>query len=77
MRNPSDTALDKQVNPDRRRFLRNLGLGTAAAGAAASLGHVTLAQAEDENEGGKAAANAEPKYRETDHVRAFYATLRD
>ena len=29
-------------NPERRRFLETLGAGTAAAGAAAAVGHVTL-----------------------------------
>nr|WP_297456878.1 twin-arginine translocation pathway signal [uncultured Halomonas sp.] len=63
-------------NPQRRRFLRNFGLGTAAVGAAASMGHVTFAQAD---QGSDAATTAAPDthYRETDHVRAFYATLRD
>ncbi|BBI53677.1 hypothetical protein HORIV_60980 [Vreelandella olivaria] len=49
-------------------------MGTAAAGAAAAVGHVTLAQAETapvKNE--KQSVN----YRETDHVRAYYASLRD
>ncbi|APE32202.1 twin-arginine translocation pathway signal [Halomonas aestuarii] len=62
-------------NPERRRFLKTLGVGTAAAGAAAAVGHVTLAQAEAKPE----AREAEPsrEYRETPHIRAFYATLRD
>ncbi|QFU01622.1 hypothetical protein FIU83_08230 [Halomonas sp. THAF5a] len=62
-------------NPQRRRFLMTLGAGTAAAGAAAAVGHVTLAQAETRAE----APQAEPsrEYRETPHIRAFYATLRD
>ncbi|OLO11363.1 twin-arginine translocation pathway signal [Chromohalobacter japonicus] len=63
-------------NPARRRFLRNIGLGTVAAGAAVAVGHVTLAQAQSDEE--KDAADAgETTYRETDHVKAFYATLRD
>lgn len=62
-------------NPQRRRFLRNFGLGTAAVGAAASMGHVTFVQAD---QGSDTAATApDTHYRETDHVRAFYATLRD
>lgn len=61
-------------NAERRRFMKTVGLGTAAAGAAAAVGHVTLAQADtapvkDE----KTTVN----YRETDHVRAYYASLRD
>jgi len=61
-------------NPERRRFMKTVGLGTAAAGAAAAVGHVTLAQADTapaKNE--KQTVN----YRETDHVRAYYASLRD
>ncbi|PRY71011.1 twin-arginine translocation signal domain-containing protein [Halomonas ventosae] len=62
-------------NPERRRFLKTLGVGTAAAGAAAAVGHVTLAQADAK----PAAKEAKPsgEYRETPHIRAFYATLRD
>ncbi|MFG6160395.1 twin-arginine translocation signal domain-containing protein [Halomonas sp. 1390] len=62
-------------NPQRRRFLKTLGAGTAAAGAAAAVGHVTLAQADAKPE----APQAEPsrEYRETPHIRAFYDTLRD
>lgn len=61
--------------PDRRRFLKTVGLGTVAAGASAAVGHVTLAQAGD-----KAADEPEQpttNYRESDHVRAYYASLRD
>ncbi|GGX78720.1 hypothetical protein GCM10007160_02480 [Litchfieldella qijiaojingensis] len=65
----------KTTNPQRRRFLKTLGVGTAAAGAAAAVGHVSLAQAEStptKNEG-----ETSRNYRETEHIRAFYATLRD
>ena len=50
-------------------------LATAAAGAAVAVGHVTLAQADDKSpvERDKQAVN----YRETDHIRAYYASLRD
>ncbi|BCB09336.1 hypothetical protein HHSLTHF2_32260 [Vreelandella venusta] len=62
-------------NPERRRFMKTVGLGTAAAGAAAAVGHVTLAQADS-------TTSIEPKkqttnYHETDHIRAYYASLRD
>ncbi|AVI62283.1 twin-arginine translocation signal domain-containing protein [Halomonas sp. GFAJ-1] len=62
-------------NSERRRFIKTVGLGTAAAGAAAAVGHVTLAQADNNKpvESEKASVN----YRETDHVRAYYASLRD
>ncbi|SDJ78836.1 MULTISPECIES: twin-arginine translocation signal domain-containing protein [Halomonadaceae] len=62
-------------NPQRRRFLKQLGLGTAAAGAAGAVGHVTLVQAEAKS--APAEAERETRYRETEHVRTFYATLRD
>ncbi|TLF53410.1 twin-arginine translocation signal domain-containing protein [Halomonas urmiana] len=62
-------------NPQRRRFLKTLGAGTAAAGAAAAVGHVTLAQADAKPETPQAEPSRE--YRETPHIRAFYATLRD
>lgn len=63
------------TNPQRRRFLRTLGLGTAAAGAAAGLGHVTFVQADQSTDA--VTVETDTHYRETDHVRAFYATLRD
>ncbi|SEK22570.1 twin-arginine translocation signal domain-containing protein [Halomonas daqiaonensis] len=62
-------------NPERRRFLKTLGAGTAAAGAAAAVGHVTLAQADAKPT--TKAAEPSREYRETPHIRAFYATLRD
>ncbi|RUR31927.1 twin-arginine translocation signal domain-containing protein [Vreelandella andesensis] len=66
--------MQESHNPDRRRFMKTVGLGTAAAGAAAAVGHVTLAQADN-------TTSVEPKkttnYHETDHIRAYYASLRD
>ncbi|MDZ7852923.1 MAG: twin-arginine translocation signal domain-containing protein [Halomonas sp.] len=62
-------------NPERRRFLKTLGVGTAAAGAAAAVGHVTLAQADAKPTAKETSPSRE--YRETPHIRAFYATLRD
>lgn len=66
--------MNKTRNPQRRRFLKALGVGTAAAGAAAAVGNVTLVQAETAAE---PLADTSRHYRETDHIRAFYATLRD
>ena len=62
-------------DPQRRRFLKHLGLGTAAAGAAAAVGQVTLVQAESEP--ARTKSDDSPLYRETPHIRAVYATLRD
>ncbi|MCE9662351.1 twin-arginine translocation signal domain-containing protein [Halomonas sp. M5N1S17] len=69
-----ETTMNKTNNPQRRRFLKTLGLGTAAAGAAAAVGHVTLVQAENKAE---PVVDTAQGYRETDHIRTFYATLRD
>lgn len=62
-------------NPERRRFIKTIGLGTAAAGAAAAVGHVTLANADDKQPATRDKTPA--NYRETDHIRAYYASLRD
>lgn len=61
----------------RRGFLRALGLaaaGAAAAGSAAAqrADSVPPGQARKENEGQRVTA----RYRETDHVKAFYRTSR-
>lgn len=66
--------MEQARNPERRRFLKTLGVGTAAAGTAAAIGNVTLVQAESES---KSVTETSRLYRETDHIRAFYATLRD
>ncbi|MDY7117577.1 twin-arginine translocation signal domain-containing protein [Halomonas sp. SSL-5] len=62
-------------NPERRRFLKTLGAGTAAAGAAAAVGHVSLVQADSVEKA--APQKADSHYHETPHIRAYYATLRD
>ncbi|SHE94107.1 formate dehydrogenase region TAT target [Modicisalibacter ilicicola DSM 19980] len=77
MSHTPDNSSDKTAVQGRRQFLRALGLGTAAAGAAASLGHVTFVQAKGTDEQPSSKAAGQTLYRETDHVRAFYATLRD
>ncbi|HSP31562.1 MAG TPA: twin-arginine translocation signal domain-containing protein, partial [Halomonas sp.] len=41
-----ENPMHKSHNSERRRFMKTVGLGTAAAGAAAAVGHVTLAQAD-------------------------------
>ncbi|MFY0988944.1 twin-arginine translocation signal domain-containing protein [Halomonas sp. C05BenzN] len=67
--------MNKTRNPQRRHFLKTLGVGTAAAGAAAAVGHVSLVQAETSRT--ESPADKAQGYRETDHIRTFYATLRD
>ncbi|HSH57238.1 MAG TPA: twin-arginine translocation signal domain-containing protein [Halomonas sp.] len=67
--------MHKRSNPERRRFLKILGVGSAAAGTAAAVGHVTLVQADAEQK--VAPEKADTHYRETPHIRAYYATLRD
>ncbi|MGJ7456944.1 twin-arginine translocation signal domain-containing protein [Halomonas sp. MA07-2] len=68
--------MSRSHDPKRRRFLRAMGTGGALAGTAAVIGHVSLSQADvprDDTPPG----DADKHYRETDHVRAYYATLRD
>lgn len=62
-------------DPQRRRFLKVLGVGSVTAGVAAGITHVSLAQAE-----GDAKDSQDQQvdgYRETQHIRDFYASLRD
>jgi len=64
---------------ERRGFLRNLGLGTAVAAAAASpalaqrADAVPAREARKENEAGRLAARYQP---DSAHVQAFYRTNR-
>ncbi|QEM81739.1 MULTISPECIES: twin-arginine translocation signal domain-containing protein [Halomonas] len=62
-------------DPQRRRFLKVLGVGSVTAGVAAGITHVSLAQAEDEAE--ESRDQQAGGYRETQHIRDFYASLRD
>lgn len=64
-------------DPHRRRLLRALGAGGALAGTAAAVGHVTLAQAKPETPIGGRPEDDSRRYRETDHIRRYYDTLRD
>lgn len=56
----------------RRRFLLALGAGSAASAAAATQAIAAPVAAA----AGAAPAAAKPGYRETDHVRTYYATTR-
>jgi hypothetical protein len=67
--------MPRSHDPRRRRFLRTLGAGGALAGTAAVVGHVSLSQADTTERA--APESVDQRYRETDHVRAYYATLRD
>jgi hypothetical protein len=62
-------AKTEDATTDRRRFLKFAGLGTIASGAALVTG--TAAEAV-EITGPKTAAG----YKETDHVKAYYASTR-
>jgi hypothetical protein len=57
---------------ERRGFLKTLGLATGAAAAAATPAAAQTARPAKENE----ADRVKTRYRETDHVRAFYRTNR-
>jgi hypothetical protein len=63
MTEKTDTAID------RRRFLRTVGASTAAVAAAASPIAATQAEAYDPGPD-----ETKAKYRETEHVKAFYRT---
>ncbi|RUR54602.1 twin-arginine translocation signal domain-containing protein [Vreelandella populi] len=62
-------------NPERRRFMKTVGLGAAVAGAGAAIGHATLTQADTPKPAEPAPQTK--NYHETDHIRAYYASLRD
>lgn len=65
-------------NPHRRRLLKTLGGGTVAAGAAVVVGQVSVAAARDDSVTPTSKQRSDSTgYRETEHVRAFYASLRD
>ena len=69
----------KELKGERRGFLRNLGLGTAVAAAAAApalaqrADAVPARDARKENEAGRLAARYQPG---SAHVQAFYRTNR-
>jgi hypothetical protein len=63
---------DKKATVGRRDFLRRVGIGTVGAGATFATPLVGSAQADSENNDEKRKA----RYKETDHVKAFYRVNR-
>jgi hypothetical protein len=61
---------DVKAKVGRRDFLRVLGVGAGAAAAAGSLAIEARADSESNEEKRK------PRYRETEHVKAFYRVNR-
>ena len=65
------TMTREETRPDRRSFLKALGVGAAGAGAVAGLAAPVEAVAAE-----SASDKRKKRYRETDHVKAFYRTNR-
>jgi hypothetical protein len=61
-----------KANVGRRDFLRKVGLGTVGAGATLATPLIAPAQADSENNDEKRKA----RYKETDHVKAYYRVNR-
>lgn len=59
----------KKDGVDRRGFLRTIGSGSALAAAAVAAPFVAATEAEAYNPGGE---ETKARYRESDHVKAFY-----
>ena len=63
---------EKKTTVGRRDFLRKVGIGTVGAGATLATPLVTSAQADSETDQEK----SKTRYKETDHVKAFYRVNR-
>ena len=63
---------EKKTKVGRRDFLRKVGIGKVGAGASLATPLVGSAQADSENNDEKRKA----RYKETDHVKAFYRVNR-
>ena len=63
---------EKKATVGRRDFLRKVGVGTVAAGATWATPLVGSARADSENSDEKRKA----RYKETDHVKAYYRVNR-
>ncbi|PHK94996.1 formate dehydrogenase [Pseudoroseomonas rhizosphaerae] len=74
MQDGNKAAGEKNRVAERRGFLRTLGLagGAAAAAAAPAVAQAQAPRLRKETDAEKVAA----RYRETDHVKAFYRTNR-
>jgi hypothetical protein len=69
-----EASMSKQAERgvDRRNFLRSIGTGAAGAVTVATMGAAATPAAAKENDAEKKKA----RYKETDHVKAFYRTNR-
>ena len=63
---------EKKATVGRRDFLRKVGLGAVGAGATLATPLIVPAQADSENNDDKRKA----RYKETDHVKAYYRVNR-
>ena len=63
---------EKQTTVGRRDFLRKVGAGAVGTGATLAAPMITPALADSESDDAKRKA----RYRETDHVKAFYRVNR-
>jgi len=63
---------EKKATVGRRDFLRNVGVGAVGAGATLASPLIAPAQADSENNDEKRKA----RYKETDHVKAYYRVNR-
>jgi hypothetical protein len=63
---------DRKTTVGRRDFLRKVGIGTVGAGATLATPLVGSAEADSETNDEKRKA----RYKETDHVKAFYRVNR-
>ncbi len=71
---PSDQA-DGLQHAGRRQFLKTLATGSAVAGVAAVTASQAIAAASPDTDQ-QPATEEQNGYRETDHIRTFYDTLR-
>ena len=63
---------EKRVKVGRRDFLHQVGIGAVGAGTTLATPLVSSAEADSENNDEK----RKPRYKETDHVKAYYRVNR-